>query len=247
MNSAVSAAVQHQEVTYQHAGTELKGYLAWDDSIQGPRPGVLVVHEWWGLNDYARSRADQLAALGYTAFALDMYGAGKSTTHPQEAGQWATQTRNNVQEWRARALAGLDVLKGHATVDPERLAAIGYCFGGSTVLQLAYGGAPVKGVVSFHGDPVLPEEGTKIAASVLLCHGYTDEFIPPARIDAFEARLEKAGADFQVIVYGGTRHGFTNPGADKHNIPNIKYNQDADHRSWEQMKIFLTEIFARKQ
>jgi dienelactone hydrolase len=139
--SQADAAVQTKEVEYTHDGQKLKGFFAWDDAAQGKRPGVLVVHEWWGLNDYARKRARMLAELGYVAFAADMYGDGKTTQHPQEAGQWAGQVRMNQEAWRARGLAGLSVLKGHELVDTSRLAAIGYCFGGSTVLQLAFSGA----------------------------------------------------------------------------------------------------------
>ncbi len=141
-SAVVEAGVQTKKVTYKHGDLECHGFLAWDDSIDGPRPGVLVVHEWWGLNDYARSRAEQLAKLGYIALAADMYGEGKTTEHPQEAGQMAGKVRANVEDWRKRATAALDVLKSQPQCDKTKLAAIGYCFGGSTALQLAFSGLP---------------------------------------------------------------------------------------------------------
>src|SRR5262249_22152623 len=158
---------------YKHGDLELEGYLAWDDAVSGKRPGVLIVHEWWGLNDYARRRADQLAKLGYVAFALDMYGKGVLLKHPSEAGGRDTPVRSNVKDWRDRAIAGLKVLKSQEQCDASRLAAIGYCFGGSTVLQLAFTGADLKGVVTFHGalTPPSDDEGKQLKAKILICHG----------------------------------------------------------------------------
>src|SRR5262245_8006487 len=155
--ASVEAGVQTKKVTYKHGDLECHGYFAWDDAVQGPRPGVLVVHEWWGLNDYARSRAEQLAKLGYVAFAADMYGDGKTTEHPQEAGQMATKVRANVEDWRKRATAALEVLKRQPQCDKTKLAAIGYCFGGSTALQLAFSGSDIKAAVSFHGALPTPK------------------------------------------------------------------------------------------
>lgn len=246
LSSSASAAVQTKKIDYEHGGQTYSGHLAWDDSIKGPRPGVLVVHEWWGLDDYARKRAEQLAAMGYTAFALDMYGKGKLTEHPREAQQWATEVRQNVDEWRARALAGLDVLKKQENVDSNRLAAIGYCFGGSTVLQLAYAGAPLRGVVTFHGalSPATDEQASKLKTSILVCHGAADTFIPEQQVLAFRAPLEKAGADWQMIYYAGAKHSFTSPEADKRNMPGIAYDQKADERSWKHMQDFFGEVLA---
>lgn len=152
------AEVQTKTIAYQHGDVPLEGTLAWDDARTEKQPGVLVVHEWWGLNDYARDRARQLAALGYVAFAVDMYGNGQVTTHPEQASTWAKQVQADANQWQTRALKGLAVLRSQDMVDPQRLAAIGYCFGGSTVLQLAYSGADVKGVVSFHGALPLPTD-----------------------------------------------------------------------------------------
>jgi dienelactone hydrolase len=240
-----AAEVRTKTIPYQDGDVALQGHLAWDDSVEGKRPGVLVVHEWWGLNDYARRRAEQLAEMGYAAFALDMYGKGKVTEHPKQAGEWAGMIRENSEAWRRRALAGLTILRQVDMVDTDKLAAIGYCFGGATVMQLAYAGSDLDGVVSFHGSlPVMEvEDAEKIKAKILVCHGVADGFIPAERIAAFQAALEEAGADWQMIYYAGARHGFTNPNADKFGIDGLKYDKKADERSWQHMKDFFAEIF----
>jgi dienelactone hydrolase len=227
LGSVAHAKVVTQRVPYQHENVALEGYLAYDDSIQGKRAGVLVVHEWWGLNDYARKRAEQLAGLGYVAFALDMYGKGKVTTHPQEAGEWSEQIASNVELWGQRALAGLKVLENDPRVDPNRMAAIGYCFGGSTVQQLAYLGVPLKGVVSFHGSLLAPteEQAKKVKAKILIC---------------------QSGLDWQMSIFGGAKHSFTNPDADKMGMDALRYSKSADKRSWMYMKDFFKEIFSSK-
>ncbi|MEE3373508.1 MAG: dienelactone hydrolase family protein [Planctomycetota bacterium] len=243
--AAVRGEIQTRAIEYRDQDVTLAGHLAWDDAVSGKRPGILVVHEWWGLNNYARSRAEQLAKLGYVAFALDMYGKGKLTEHPQQAGEWASAIRKNTQAWQQRARAGLDVLRQQATVDHSQLAAIGYCFGGSTVLQLAYGGEPLRGVVSFHGSlPVAsPAQLKKLTAGILVCHGAADAFIPAEQIDKFRGALSQSSADWQMIYYAGARHSFTNPGADQRGIENIKYDKRADQRSWSHMKTFFAELF----
>lgn len=243
----LSAEVKTKKIAYEHAGAKLEGVLAWEDTQTGKRPGVLVVHEWWGLNDYAESRARQLAELGYVAFALDMYGPGQVTTHPNEAGEWAAQIRSNTEQWRGRALAGLDILKKQDLVDMQKMAAIGYCFGGSTVLQLAYADAPLLGVVSFHGALVPPEGITAVKASVLVCHGASDAFIPPAAVQQFEAAMQGINADYELVSYGGARHGFTNPDAGEFGLDNLKYDARADQRSWTLMQAFFGEIFGTKK
>lgn len=234
-------------VTYEDAGTTLKGFFAWDDARTGKRPGVLVVHEWWGLNDYARTRAKKLAALGYVAFALDMYGEGKSTEHPKQAGEWAGMIRKNQQAWQQRAIAGLNVLKGHDLVDTTKMAAIGYCFGGSTVLQLAYAGTDLDAVVSFHGalPTATDEQAKQIKARIVVCHGAMDKFISDESIDKFQAALNKAGADYEFIAYANSVHGFTNPRADERGVPGLKYNAKADRRSWRQMKLTFGDVFGK--
>ncbi len=244
LSGTAAAEIKSQTVAYRHGNVELVGHLAWDDSSDQPRPGVLVVHEWWGLNDYARRRAEQLAALGYVAMAVDMYGEGKVTEHPQQAREWATAVRQNADVWHGRAMAGLEVLRKHPRVDPQRLAAIGYCFGGSTVMHLAFRGAPLRGVVSFHGALVTPPDDAKVQARLLVCHGAADGFIPEEQCQQFRAALDKAQIDYQMVYYGGARHSFTNPDADKHGIQGLKYDARADARSWSLMQQFFQEIFA---
>lgn len=242
------AEVKTETVTYEFNGTKLKGHLAYDTAITGKRPGILVVHEWWGLDAYARKRAEMLAKLGYVAFAVDMYGDGKTTEHPQEAGQMAGAVRKNLDTWLGRAKAGLKVLQDHDKVDSKKIAAIGYCFGGSTALQLALSGADVAAVVSFHGAlPVPTEEQAKAAkARILICHGALDSFIPEKTIQEFRSALEKANADYQFVYYAGAYHSFTVPGADAKMLKGIKYDKNADTRSWLHMQQLFKEVFAEK-
>ncbi len=238
------AEVKTKEIEYKDGDTVLTGLLAWDDAAAGKRPGVLVVHEWWGLNDYAKGRAEQLAAEGYVAFALDMYGDNKVTTHPEEANAWMTEIASNVDLWTRRAQLGLDVLKSQDQVDPARTAAIGYCFGGATVMQLAYAGADLDAVVSFHGSlPAAPESVTSIAPQVLAAHGRDDQFVPPEQVAAFQQGLDRAGAKWEMMIFSGTRHGFTNPNAGQYGIDNIAYNETADKRSWAAMMELFGEVF----
>ena len=243
--SPVIAAVQTKTVEYQDGDVALQGLLAWDDAVKGKRPGVLVVHEWWGLNDYAKTRAKQLAAEGYVAFALDMYGKGKLAEHPQEAGKMAGAVRENIDHWRKRAKAGLKILNSTPQVDPSKLAAIGYCFGGSTVLQLALAGEPLQGVVSFHGALPTPTADAcgKIKCKVLVCHGAADGFISSETIEKFRSAMDEGKADWQMVSYGGARHSFTNPGADKRGIDGLKYDANAERRSWAHMQMFFGELF----
>ncbi len=239
------AEVQTKAVTYSHGEVALEGHLAWDDSIQGKRPGVLVVHEWWGLNDYAKWRAEELAKMGYVAFALDMYGKVKVTTHPDQAGKWASAIQKNMDQWQARVQAGLTVLQKQELVDPNRIAAIGYCFGGATVMVLAYSGVDVKGVVSFHGSLPIPSkaQASKTRAKIFVAHGNADPFLQRSHITTFQKKMDEYGLDWYMTVYSGARHGFTNPKADMFGMDGIQYNQNADQRSWQQMKAFFEEIF----
>ena len=232
-------------VPYTHNNVELEGYLAYDDSVSGKRPAILVVHEWWGLNEYARQRAKRLAAMGYVAFALDMYGKGKSTTHPEQAREWASQIRQNLDLWRDRALTGLEVLKKQELTDKTRMAAIGYCFGGATVQQLAYASADLTGIVSFHG-PLIPPPGNPsgpVHAKVLICHGAADPFVKEDQIPLYFSAMNASGIDWQVLVLGGAKHSFTNPDADKAGMDALRYDKTADRRSWEVMKSFFDELF----
>jgi dienelactone hydrolase len=248
ITGTANAKVVTQSVDYLHGDVKLQGYLAFDDSIAGKMPGVLIVHEWWGLNDYARGRAEELARMGYMAFALDMYGKGKSTEHPEEASAWMKMVNSNVEQWQQRATAGLDVLKKQPKVDTSRIAAIGYCFGGATVQVLAYGGADLKGVVSFHGSLIPPnaEQAGRTRAKILICHGAQDPMNTPDSMTAYVNAMNAASIDWQLIAYGGTRHSFTNPGADKRGMDALAYNPSADHRSWQHMIAFFDELFAAK-
>ncbi len=242
--TAVNAEVVSQNVEYKHKDTVLEGYLAYDDTAKGKRPGVLVVHEWWGLNDYVRTRVDKLAKLGYVAFALDMYGKGIWTDQASKAQELSGHLQGKPI-LRQRARAGLEILRKNERVDPTKIAAIGYCFGGTTVLELAYSGADIAGVVSFHGGLTTPkaEDMSRIKAKILVLHGANDAFIPPEKIAAFQEGVGKAGADWQMIYYGGAVHSFTNPAADKKNINGLAYSPSADERSWKHMQLFFNEIF----
>jgi len=243
---STQAAVVTKTVEYKDGDTSLTGYLTYDDGIGGKRPGVIVVHEWWGLNDYARKRAEMLAGLGYVALAIDMYGDGKVTEHAGEASGWMKQITENVDAWQRRALLGLDVLRQHELVSAEQLAAVGYCFGGATVMQMAYAGADLDGVVSFHGSlpPASPEQHKGIKAKVLVAHGEADSFVPAERVVAFKQALDAGGVDWQMAIYGGAHHGFTNPEAGGYGIDGVAYDQKADKRSWALMESFLQEIFS---
>jgi dienelactone hydrolase len=230
------AEVRTKAIEYKDGGTVLTGLLAWDDAATGKRPGVLVVHEWWGLNDYAKGRAEQLAAEGYVAFALDMYGDGKVTDHPDQAGAWMKEITGNVETWTRRAQLGLDVLKSQDGVESGAVAAIGYCFGGSTVMQMAYAGADLKAVASFHGSlPLPPESVTSITPRVFVAHGRDDSFIPKESVLAFQDGLDRVKATWDMTIYSGARHAFTNPEADAYGIENIQYNERADRESWAAM------------
>ena len=232
-------------IDYQEGSQALKGWLAYDDSSKDLRPGILVFPEWWGLTDYPKHRAEQLAKLGYVAFAADMYGKGVTTDDPNQAGQLAGKVKGDIDLLRARASAALDQLKNAPGVDAKRMAAIGYCFGGTVALELARSGADLAGVVSFHGglDTPRPDDAKNIKGKILICTGGDDAFIPPHQIAAFEDEMRKGNVDWQVIVYGGAHHAFTNPDVDRHHIPNIGYNAAADHRSWAAMQEFFDEIF----
>lgn len=243
LSAPLSAALHTEVVEYQDGDVKLKGYLAYDDSIEGPRPAVLVAPEWWGLNDYTRGRAEMLAELGYVAFAVDMYGDGKTTDDPKQAEAWMKAITADAGAWQNRAKAGFAALKKQQDVDPEQLAAIGYCFGGSTVMQLAYAGADLAGVASFHGSLPPAPAGVKLKPSVLIAHGDADPMVPPERVKAFTDALNAAGADWQLLSYSGAQHAFTNPAADDYKIPGVKYDEKADARSWDALQLFLGEVF----
>jgi dienelactone hydrolase len=242
---AVRAAIQTKTVEYQDGDTVLEGFVAYDDAIQGPRPGVLVVHQWMGLTDYEKKRCEMLAQLGYVAFACDIYGKGVRPKNTQEAGAEAGKYKGNRALLRERVNAGLNELRKQSNVDLNKIAAIGYCFGGTTVIELARSGADVEGVVSFHGglDSPTPADGKNIKCKVLACHGADDPFESPQDLAAFEDEMRTSGVDWELIKYGGAVHSFTQPMAGNDNSKGAAYNEKADKRSWEDMKQFFAEIF----
>jgi dienelactone hydrolase len=239
------AALQTREIEYQHQGTVLQGYLAYDDSLTGKQPGVLLVHEWKGHNKYVRKRAEQMANLGYVAFALDMYGKGVQAKTIPEAVAMSNKYKNDRPLMRARAAAGLEVLRSQPQVDRRRIAAIGYCFGGTTVLELARSGANLSGVVSFHGglSTPNPRDARNMVARVLVLHGADDPNVKQDEVDTFIKEMRDAKADWQLIEYGGAVHSFTNPEAGSDPSKGAAYNEKADHRSWEAMRTFFNDIF----
>ncbi len=243
--STVEAKVINKTVAYEHEGVVLEGYLAWDDAVEGPRPGVLVVHQWMGLSDNERMRADMLAELGYVALAADVYGRGVRPKDTDEARQQAGKFYGDRTLFRARLAAGLAELKRQPLVDGTRMAAIGYCFGGGGVLELARAGADLAGVVSFHGslDTPLPASAGDIRAKVLVCHGAVDPYVKPETVHGFVEEMEAAGVDYQVIMYAGAVHAFTQRGAGDDPSKGAAYNEAADRRSWRAMRDFFEEIF----
>jgi dienelactone hydrolase len=239
------AAIKTRMVEYNDGDTVLEGYLAYDDAIKGKMPAVLIVHEWTGLGEYVKKRAEQIAGLGYAAFAVDIYGKGVRPDSREEAAKQAGIYRRDRQLMRRRAIAGLKEVKKFSFVDGSRIAAIGYCFGGGVVLELARSGADVKGVVSFHGnlDTPNPEDAKNIKAKVLVCHGADDPHVSMEQVTAFQNEMRNAKADWEMIIYGNAVHSFTNPDSGNEPSMGAAYNKEADNRSWEAMKAFFKEIF----
>lgn len=246
------AEIQTREIPYQTAdGTALVGYYAYDDSLKGKRPGVVVVHEWWGLNDYARRRARELAGLGYAALAIDMYGGGKHTAHAHEAKEMMQSATRDAAVAQARAQAGLDLLKAQSEVDARKIAAIGYCFGGKIVLDMARQGMDLAAVASFHGilATATPAQKNKVKARVLVLNGADDSFIPATDIEAIQKEMKSANVDYRFVNYPGARHAFSSPDADrlaKENGLDIAYNEKADKKSWKEMQKFFRDTFASR-
>jgi dienelactone hydrolase len=244
----VSAAVVGEPVEYRNGDTLMKGYLAYDDAIQGKRPGILVVHEWWGHNEYARKRAKQLAGMGYTALAVDMYGEGKQASHPKDAGKFAAAVKKNMSVATDRFNAALETLQSHDTVAKQDISAIGYCFGGGIVLEMARRGLDLDLVGSFHGSLPASEPAKKgvVKAEVLVFNGADDPFVKQQHIDAFMAEMAHANVKHSFTNYPGAKHSFTNPDADKFgkrfNLP-LSYQQEADEKSWASLSKALNRIY----
>jgi dienelactone hydrolase len=247
-NKSDAPAIKEEAVSYTADSTTLNGFVAYDANKTDKRPVVLVVHEWWGVNDYVRSRAKQLAELGYLAMAVDMYGNGKNAADPNEAGKLSGQFYQNPALAKARFDAALNKIKTYSQADTSRIAAIGYCFGGSVVLNVAKMGEDLDGVVSFHGglEPIIPASKELLRAKILVCHGNADSFVPQDQVNRFKKQMDSIGADYTFKGYDSATHAFTNPQATalgkQHNLP-IAYNAEADKASWNDMKAFLDRIF----
>lgn len=242
------AEIVTKVVDYSDGEIKMKGYLAYDDSIAGQRPGIIVVHEWWGHNDYVKKRARMLAKLGYHAIAIDMYGNGKTASHPKDAGKFSGEVKKNMDVAEKRFMAAYDILQKQDNTSKDEIAAIGYCFGGGIVLEMARRGVDLDAVVSFHGS-LATKKAAKIGAvkaKVLVLNGEADPFVKAESIAGFKTEMERANVDFKFINYPDAKHAFTNPGADefgnKFNIP-LAYNADADKKSWDEMKALFDEIF----
>jgi dienelactone hydrolase len=244
--TGAAAKVQTREIEYRQGDTPLKGFLAWDDAAKGKRPGVLVVHEWWGHNPHARNQAIRLAKAGYVGFALDMFGNGKVATHPKDAMAFVQEATKDPQVVAARFEAAESLLKQQPQVDPEKIAAFGYCFGGGVALNMARAGADLDAVVTFHGSlkpSSAPAEPGKVKPALLVQTGGADPMIPKEQVEAFEKEMKDAGAKFRVVTYPNAKHSFTNPDAAKAGVEGLAYDAKADRASWDAAMRFLKEVF----
>ncbi len=239
--SVSSATVRTREVDYASGPSKLHGMIAWDDAVRGKRPGVVVVHEWWGLNDEIRSQAKRLARAGYVAFALDMYGDGKVATHPKDAQTFSAEAMKDPEVEAARFEAGRAVLEADPHVDTRHIGAIGYCFGGGVVLDQARRGADLGAIATFHGalGTEHPAEPGKVKSPILVMTGTADPFVTPDQVTKFQSEMTSAGAHVQIIRYPGAKHGFTNPEAAKYGMPQLAYDPGADRKSWAAMLAFF--------
>lgn len=239
--------MKEEIITYNHEDTVLEGYLVYEESVKDKRPGVIIIHEWMGLSEYEKMRARQIAELGYVAFAADIYGKGVRPKNADEAAQLAGKFRSDRNLLRERGQAALSVLQNHPLVDPERIATMGYCFGGGASLELARSGAPIRGAISFHGnlDTPNPDDAKNIKGSILVLHGADDPMVPMEQVIAFQEEMRSANVDWQMIFYGNTVHSFTNPNAGNNPEIGVAYNPISERRSFEAMKAFFDEIFAK--
>jgi dienelactone hydrolase len=243
--SITRAEIKQEPIDYTHAEKPFQGVLVYDDKTTDPRPAVLVCPEWYGVNDFAKSRAQELAKLGYVAFVVDPYGKGINARNPEEAGKMSGALKGDRPMLKARVRTAFDLIQEHKLVDPKRIAVMGYCFGGTTALELARSGADVRGVVSFHGslNSPDPEEANAIKGKVLVLHGGADPFVPDKEVAEFVESMRRHNVNYQLNVYGGAVHSFTNPNADKAGLKGVAYDEQADKRSWAALKMFLEEIF----
>jgi dienelactone hydrolase len=250
LTAAPEAAVVEREIDYKSGDTVLKGSLDYDDERAGKRPAVLVVHEWSGLNEHARHQAHRLAEAGYVALALDMHGGAKQAHRPHEALMLSTELRTNLPLMEARFDAARDLLRSQPNVDPTRIAAIGYCFGGAVVLQMARAGEDLRGVVSVHGvldTTAPPAKLGAVKADVLVLQGGADPYEQKEQVDALDRALKSAGARYKIVIYPGVKHSFTNPAAREYDgkqfaMPGDEYNADADQQSWKEILAFLERV-----
>lgn len=239
--------LKEETVTYKLDSSTRNNFVVYDENIEGKRPAVLVIHEWWGLNDYAKMRARELAKLGYIAMAVDMYGDGKMGEDPTAAQNLATPFYMKPETAKPIFDAALNKLKEYGQADASKIAAIGYCFGGAQVINLAKMGEDLKGVVSFHGNlAVMPPNKDMLKAPILVCQGAVDQFVPQTEVELFKKQMDSVGAKYTLKIYEGATHSFTNPNAtamgEKFKLP-IAYNAAADTASWKDMQDFFHQIF----
>lgn len=251
IKTIVEVNISGSEVSYSTDSTQMEGFIAFNKSQEGKRPGILVVHEWWGHNDYTRKRAQMLAELGYVALAVDMYGDGKQATHPEDAGKFAGMVMKNQDEASNRFNAALEVLKSHPDVNPNEISAIGYCFGGSVIQNMANLGADLDGIAAFHSGVQVPTPpNSNLQAKVLIQNGADDPFVAPESVVKFKSDMDSIGAEYEYIDYPGAVHAYTNPGATemgkKFNLP-LAYDEEADTKSWERLQEFLNELYPNQK
>jgi len=245
MAAFAEAKVTESPYEYEHDGTVLAGHLVYDGSTTDTRPGVVVVHQWMGITEYELMRARMLAELGYAVLVADMYGKGIRPANTTEAAAQAGSVRGDIEMMRGRVNAAVDELRRQEIVNPDQIAAIGYCFGGGVVLELARSGADISGVVSFHGSLNTPDpaDAANISCPLLVCHGADDPHVNDEAVSAFIEEMRAAQVDYQFIAYGGAVHAFTQSMAGDDPGKGAAYNESADRRSWQAMKDFFTEIF----
>ena len=237
-----------EEIAYESDTTLLRGYIAHNDALKINRPGIIVVHEWWGHDDFAREKADELAEMGYVALAVDMYGEGKKAAHPEEAMAFSSSVMKNFDTAKQRFMAAVETLKADENVDPNQISAIGFCFGGSVALSMANAGLDLDAVAVFHSGlelPVMPSENLK--AKLLIQNGAEDMMITDQQVNEFKAQLEAVDADYKYIAYDGVKHSFTNKDADslakKYELP-LAYDKEATEKSWENMKALFEKVYS---